>query len=569
MGRVRVAIGQIGVAVGALNENADLLVHAMQHADEMGADLIVFPELVIAGYPPEDLLLRPAFIEDVQVAAQRVIDASGEAVSIFGSCDITRHNVAVICKSGRLLGQCQKRSLPNYAVFDEARYFTPGETFQNSFVIAGVTVGVVICEDLWVTPSPIDDAVRDGAECVVVLNASPFFAGRIRDRIELVRRRAIDFGVSIVYVNLVGAQDELVFDGGSFVVDADGDLIYQAAQFAEELAVVEIEVTTREPTRTPRVINVSSESRSRASLETVAQRQSMSRLEETYAALVMGTRDYVLKNEFVGVVLGLSGGIDSSLVATIAVDAIGAENVHGVAMPSRYSSDHSQSDAQKLAENLGIKMRTIPIIDAHELFSEKLQTVLGSFHGLPDENLQSRLRGITLMAISNHNGWLVLATGNKSEVAVGYSTLYGDSVGGLAVIKDVVKTDVYALCRWRNAQAEQVGLTPPIPESVIVKPPSAELREGQRDDQTLPPYDILDPIIVGYIEDDLSPSAIADVLVAKGLLDEPNARATTQRVIQLIDDAEFKRRQSPIGIRVTPRAFGRDYRVPITNRYSG
>jgi NAD+ synthase (glutamine-hydrolysing) len=461
--------------------------------------------------------------------------------------------------------------LPNYGVFDEQRYFAAGEGATQLFGIAGVRVGISICEDAWSPSGPIAAQAAAGAELMVNINASPYSAGRVAERERMLATRAADASCGLVYLNCVGGQDELVFDGASLVFDADGRLVASLPQFEKAFAVFDIEVRPvfRKRLVDPRGLRSApplpvapvTEGRSPslvAGLErppTIAAR--LGPEAEIYQALVLGTRDYVGKNGFGDVVIGLSGGIDSSLVALIAADALGPEHVHGVAMPSRYSSPGSKSDAEALAANLGIDYQTIPIEGAHAAFLDVLAsgpTMPGPGPGVTEENLQSRIRGVILMALSNQFGWLVLTTGNKSEAAVGYSTLYGDTAGGFAVIKDVAKTMVYRLCRWRDA----AGPAAVLPADVITKPPSAELRPDQRDDQSLPPYEVLDPVLLAYVEDDLT----AAELIEAGYDEE-----LVRRIVRLVDVAEYKRRQTPPGVRVTPKAFGRDRRMPITNRY--
>ena len=579
MARLRIASCQLNTRVGDLDGNVAAILSALAEASDAGCDLAVFPELAITGYPPEDLLLKPGFIADNLAALEKVAAATGDCVAVVGYVDRGRDlfNAAAVCAHGEVVGTYRKRELPNYAVFDEARYFARGDAPAQLWSIGGVSVGVSICEDAWNPAGPILDQADSGAEVIVNLNASPYAEGKLARRERMMATRAADASCALVYVNQVGGQDELVFDGGSMVFDADGRLLARSPQFVEDLMIVDLEV---EPVYRKRLLDPRGRpsdqllpvARARAeALETeasttpnaaddaplgpIAVAPELDPDEEVYRAIVLGTRDYLVKNGFRDVVVGLSGGIDSTLVATVAVDAIGAEHVHGVSMPSRYSSDHSKSDAALLAENLGMDFRTIPIEPAH---ASMLDVLAPSFEGrdadLTEENLQSRLRGLTLMALSNKFGWIVLSTGNKSEVAVGYATLYGDTVGGYSVLKDVYKTRVYDLCRWRNTQ----GPFPVIPEGVITKPPSAELRPDQRDDQTLPPYDVLDPILEGYIEHDRT---IAE-LIAHG-----HDPATVERVARLVDGAEYKRRQSPIGVKVSAKAFGKDRRLPITNGY--
>ena len=577
MPRLRIASCQINTRVGALDYNVGLILAALETAGQAGCDLAVFPELAITGYPPEDLLLKPGFIADNRAALEKVAAETRSCVAVVGFVDAGRdlYNAAAVCAHGEVRGIYHKRELPNYAVFDEARYFARGHEPAQLWSVGGVRVGVSICEDAWNPAGPILDQADSGAELIVNLNASPYAEAKLGRRERLMATRAADASCALVYVNQVGGQDELVFDGGSMVFDAQGELIARSPQFVEDVLVVDLDVDPVYRKRmldprgrpTDRLLPVSV-TRSEE-VEATEERRSASEPplppphiaaaldpdEEVYRAIVLGTRDYLLKNGFSDVVIGLSGGIDSTLVAAIAVDAVGSDHVHGVSLPSRYSSDHSRSDAALLAENLGIDFRTIAIEPAH---AGELEMLAPSFEGLePDlteENLQSRIRGLTLMALSNKFGWIVLATGNKSEVAVGYATLYGDTIGGYSVLKDVYKTRVYDLCRWRNTQ----GTAPVIPESVITKPPSAELRPDQRDDQSLPAYEVLDPILEGYIEHDRT----IGELIAHG-----HDADTVRRVARLVDGAEYKRRQSPIGVKVTAKAFGKDRRLPITNGY--
>jgi NAD+ synthase (glutamine-hydrolysing) len=497
---------------------------------------------------------------------------TGRCAAIVGFVDSGRdlHNAAAVCAHGAVLGTYRKRILPNYAVFDEARYFTPGDLTDplELYVIGGVRLGVSICEDAWSPNGPIAVQAAGGAELVVNINASPYAMDKVHLREKMLATRAADASCALVYVNQVGGQDELVFDGASMVFDAEGDLVARAPQFVEDLLVVDLDVDAiyrkrlldprgRETREALPEVMVSEES-ARADGPLLGGCAPLrDHIDEVYDAIVLGLRDYTLKNGFQDVVLGLSGGIDSSLVAAIAADALGPEHVHGVAMPSRYSSDGSQSDAEALALALGCDYRTIAIEPAFAAFLELLgPSFAGRDPDLTEENLQSRIRGMLLMALSNKFGWLVLTTGNKSEMAVGYSTLYGDSAGGFAVIKDVYKTTVYRLCRLVNDRAGREI----IPEAVFTKPPSAELRPDQRDDQSLPPYEVLDPILKAYVEDDRTAAEISTAG-----WDE----AVVRRITRLVDVAEYKRRQTPPGVRVTPKAFGRDRRLPITNGYRG
>lgn len=569
--RLRIALCQLDPVVGDLAGNADAIIADLGRAEDAGADLAVFGELAITGYPPEDLLLKPGFVADNLAQLAKVAAATGAgrcaAVVGFVAEDLDLANAAAVCAGGEVRGVYRKQRLPNYGVFDEQRYFGAGTGADQLYVVGGVRVGVSICEDLWDPAGPIAEQAAAGAELIVNINASPYHADRLAERGHLLATRAADASCPLVYLNQVGGQDELVFDGASMVVDADGRIVASLPQFEEAFAVVDLEIRPayRKRLLDPRGRHRAAEPLPATTVSTAArQAPDAPRLaptlaprlgpeEEIYRALVVGTSDYVTKNGFSEVVIGLSGGIDSSLVAVIAADALGAERVHTVAMPSRYSSDHSLLDAADLAGRLGVDHRVVPIEPAHAALVAMLE---GSFEGrsadLTEENLQSRIRGVTLMALSNKLGWLVLTTGNKSELAVGYSTLYGDTAGGFAVIRDVPKTLVYRLCRWRNTRG---GV---IPDRVITKAPSAELRPDQRDDQSLPPYEILDPLLEGYVEADRSPAE----LVADGF--DPDLVA---RVVRLVDAAEYKRRQGPPGVRVTPKAFGKDRRVPITNRY--
>ena len=573
MARLRVALCQINTTVGDLDGNVDRVIEALEQAEARGCDLAVFPELAITGYPPEDLLLKPGFVGDNRRALDRVARASATCAAVVGFVDVGRdlYNAAAVCAFGQVQAVYHKRNLPNYAVFDEQRYFAPGTGSSPLVEVAGLRIGVSICEDAFSPTGPIAAQAAGGAELVVNINASPYYANRLAERERMLATRASDASCALVYVNQVGGQDELVFDGASMVFDAHGELVARAGQFTEETLVCDIEVLPvfRKRLLDPRgraveaalpVVDVSSAPRVDDPADVCRGQVAapLTRVQEVYEALVTGTRDYVLKNGFTDVAIALSGGVDSSLVAAIAADAVGPDHVHGVLMPSRFSSDHSLSDAEKLASELGIDHRVIPIEPAHAAFLEMLAP---SFAGLgadiTEENLQSRIRGVVMMALSNKfRGWLVLTTGNKSEMAVGYSTLYGDTAGGFAVIKDVPKLLVYDLCRDRNARAGREI----IPEDVLTKPPSAELRPDQRDDQSLPPYEVLDPILEASVEDDRT----AAELVGMGF--DPDLVA---RITRLVDTAEYKRRQTPPGVRVTPKAFGKDRRVPITNRYRG
>jgi len=568
--RLRIALAQMNPTVGDLEGNLAAIRAAYDTAEAAGCDIVAFPELAITGYPPEDLVLKPGFVADNLAALQQFAAGTGRCVAVVGyvAADRDLYNAAAVCADGGVVGTYRKRLLPNYGVFDEARYFTPGAASDpyELYVIGGVKVGISICEDVWSPTGPLAEQAAGGAELNININGSPFHAGKLADRERMLATRAADASCALAYVNQVCGQDELVFDGGSMVFNADGSLVARAAQFDEELLVADVDI---EPvyrkrlldprgrnTVTPmRLVHLSDEPALHGRVATPRLAPVLDPDAELYGALVLGTRDYVRKNGFTDVVIGLSGGIDSTLVACVAVDALGAEHVHGVSMPSRYSSEGSRSDAYHLAEQLGIDCRTVAIEPA---FGAYLEMLAPSFADRPadltEENLQSRVRGTTLMALSNKFNWMVLTTGNKSEMAVGYFTIYGDSVGGYAVIKDVLKTRVYDLCRYVNRRHGRDVVN----ESVLTKPPSAELRPDQRDDQSLPPYEVLDPIIAAYVEDDRT----AGEIVAMGF-DE----AVVRRVCRLVDLSEYKRRQSPPGVRATPKAFGRDRRLPITNGY--
>jgi NAD+ synthase (glutamine-hydrolysing) len=571
--RIRVGLCQINTVVGDLDGNSERILAAYDEAESSGCDVAVFPELAITGYPPEDLVLKPGFVAANLAALDKVASRTGRCAAVVGFVDADRdlYNAAAVCAGGEVLGRYQKRLLPNYAVFDEQRYFAPGSAPLTLFEIAGVTVGIAICEDVWSADGTIAAQSAGGAELVLIPNGSPYFRDRQGERERMVATRAEDAHCHIAYVNQVGGQDELIFDGASFVVDDRGDLVHRMPQMQAAVEVIDLDIRPVFRTRlldprgrdTAPALPVVRVSEPDAVVATSEPRHPVVRpllpsVDEVYDALVLATRDYVIKNGFTDVVFGLSGGIDSSLVAVIAADALGPERVHAVSMPSRYSSEGSKTDAEALCEATGIELRTIAIEPAFKAFVELLGP---SFEGLPEdlteENLQPRIRGTLLMALSNKfRGWLVLTTGNKSELAVGYSTLYGDTAGGFAVIKDVPKLLVYDLCRLRNARAGRDV----IPEAVLTKPPSAELRPDQRDDQSLPPYEQLDPLLEAYVEDDLTRAE----LVERGF--DP---AMVDRITRLVDLSEYKRRQNPPGPRISAKAFGKDRRMPITNAYRG
>lgn len=559
---MRIGLAQLNPTVGDLDGNLAKLIDAYDRAAAAGCDIVAFAELSTTGYPPEDLVLKAGFVTDNRKALDAFAAHTTGCVAIVGFVDGDGplFNAAAVCSSGRVFGTYRKRLLPNYAVFDEARYFKPGtDSPLELFEICGVVVGISICEDIWSPSGPLAAQAAGGASLHININGSPYHLEKDADREVLVANRARKARSPIVYVNQVGGQDELVFDGGSFVVDADGSVVARAPQFVEDLLVVDMTINPQLATSGVKLPVVHVSGINEAPRPPVPARvvTPADKFGELYAAIVLGTRDYCRKNNFTDVVIGLSGGIDSTLVACVAVEALGAEHVHGVSMPSRFSSDHSKSDAFALAEALGIDLSTISIEPAFQAYIDMLgPSFEGRTPGLTYENLQSRCRGQVLMALSNEFGWMVLTTGNKSEMAVGYFTIYGDSVGGYAVLKDVFKCDVYSLCRYINASANREL----IPENVITKPPSAELRPDQRDDQSLPPYEVLDPILALYVEHDRTAAEI----IALG-----HDEATVRRITRLVDLAEYKRYQCPPGVRVTTKAFGRDRRLPITNSYRG
>ena len=546
--KLRVALAQINPTVGDLAGNARLIAQSVQSAQAQGANLIVFPEMIVTGYPVEDLALRPSF----QAASIRAIEEiaagiKGDIVAVVGYLDQGPKNAVAVIHDGKIKARYVKRHLPNYGVFDEFRNFVAGD--QNLVVrIHGVDVAVAICEDIWHSLEAI--AARTPG-LLVVPNGSPFERNKDDVRLALVQKRAKEIGAPVAYVNMTGGQDDLVFDGDSIVVGTDGNVLARTDQFDDQLIVVDIDCT--EGSSRPDVV-ISEEPTAHTDSLQSSIAAPLSDEAEMWQGLVMGLRDYVGKNGFKSVVLGLSGGIDSALVAAIAIDALGAKRVNGVAMPSKYSSGHSVEDAQALADATGIHFRITPIAPMVDAYMDNLV-----LKGLAEENLQARVRGTTLMGISNQEGHLVLATGNKSELAVGYSTLYGDAVGGFAPIKDIYKTDVWALSRYRNALALERGETPPIPERSITKEPSAELRPDQKDSDSLPDYPLLDQVLRAYVDEDHGYEA----LLADGFDPE-----LVRRVISLVDKAEYKRRQYPPGTKVSGRAFGKDRRLPMTSRWN-
>jgi NAD+ synthase (glutamine-hydrolysing) len=570
--QLRLALAQVDPTVGDLAGNAQLVVQRMHEAAAAGAHLVAFPEMMLTGYPVEDLALRPAFQRAsrdaiVELAQRLAAEGLGELPCVVGFLDSRTstgsgepdrlgrphgepRNAAAVLHRGAVAATYAKHHLPNYGVFDEARYFVPGRS-GCVVRVRGVDVALAICEDLWQDGGPVAEVRAAAAGLLLVINGSPYERNKDDVRRELCARRAAEAGCSLAYVNLVGGQDELVFDGDSLVVGSDGEVLARAAQFQPELLVVDLQLPQSRGGEGVVVLSADPVPAYEATAGTVADR--LDDDAEVYGALVLGLRDYVRKNGFSSVILGLSGGIDSALVAAIAVDALGPGHVYGVSLPSVYSSGHSRDDAADLARRTGLHLRTVPIAPIVQAYLAAVPV-----DGLAKENLQARVRGTTLMAISNQEGHLVLATGNKSELAVGYSTIYGDAVGGYAPIKDVPKTAVWALARWRNRQAEQAGGTAPIPPNSIDKPPSAELRPGQLDTDSLPDYVVLDSVLDAYVEHDQG----AAQLVAGG-----HDPALVERVLTLTDRAEYKRRQYPPGPKISARNFGRDRRLPITSRW--
>jgi NAD+ synthase (glutamine-hydrolysing) len=572
---LRIALAQINATVGGIAGNEEKIAGQIAAARDAGAQLVCFPELALTGYPPEDLLLKEHFLADARAALERLAHATHGIVALVGYPERAEdvYNSAAVLADGAVQASYRKLHLPNYGVFDEVRYFQPGSC-GATIDIDGVTVGLTICEDIWQPGPPLSDEALAGARVIVNLSASPYHAGKGAERERMIAQRAKDELAAVAFCALVGGQDELVFDGHSVVVDHEGTVLARAPQFEEALLLADVDpviagsarlrdTRRRKPAAAGAAaidrlgsFTVGATSASRLPLEPgVAPLPGAE--EEIYGALVLGTADYVAKNGFEHVVLGLSGGIDSTLVSLIAVDALGPERVTCVTMPSPYSSEGTKDDARALAANLGVELLELPIEPMMRAFDSALGDVFGGRDpDLTEENLQARIRGNLLMALSNKFGWLVLTTGNKSEMSVGYSTLYGDSAGGFAVIKDVPKQLVYRLARHRDERADGAV----VPSELFTRPPSAELRPDQRDDDSLPPYEVLDAILEGFVEHDLG----REQLVARGL-----PAQDVDRVIRLVDRAEYKRRQQPPGIKITTRAFGRDRRVPITNRYRG
>jgi NAD+ synthase (glutamine-hydrolysing) len=570
MRRFRIALAQVNPTVGDLDGNVARIRAGLEQARALGAQLVAFPELAVTGYPPEDLLFKSGFVEANLSALDDVARATTGLTAVVGFVDKRDDifNAAAVLHDGRLAGVYHKQYLPNYGVFDENRYFQAGTT-APVFALGETSFAVNICEDIWYPTGPTTRQALAGAELVVTINASPYHAGKGHQRERMIATRAADDVVCLAFVNMVGGQDELVFDGGSLIVNERGELVARGRQFAEDFVVADLDLDAvfhaRLHDSRRRKEKQGATEAARLVLPPLAPAPApplppravvpLPPVDEVYEALVVGTRDYVRKNGFAHVVIGLSGGIDSSLVAAVAVEALGRDNVTGVTMPSPYSSSGTKGDAGRLARNLGIDFLTLPITPVFKAFT---RTLADPFKGLEEdvaeENIQARIRGTLLMALSNKFGWLVLTTGNKSEIAVGYSTLYGDMAGGFAVIKDVPKTLVYEIARHVNARAARAV----IPQSVFDRPPSAELRPDQTDQDTLPPYAELDAILQAYVEED---RGVSD-LVAAGFAED-----TVRRVIRMVDVNEYKRRQGPIGVKITPRAFGRDWRLPIVNRF--
>ncbi|MDI6890691.1 MAG: NAD+ synthase [Thermodesulfovibrionales bacterium] len=578
MRTLRIALAQINPTVGDFEGNVSKITDYIEKAEKAGAQVVVFPELSITGYPPEDLLLKPKFIEDNLNALKKVQEKVRDIIAIVGFVDRKKdiYNAAAIIYNKRLIDIYHKMYLPNYGVFDEFRYFQAG-TRCPIYKVGDACLGVNICEDIWYPEGPTRIQALAGAEMIININASPYHIGKGKFRENMLSVRASDSIAIIAYLNTVGGQDELVFDGDSLILDQNGNVIARGRQFKEDLIVADLNLDAvsmrrlHAPRRRQEVIKLEKEAVEEINIP-VEKRLHEERtmpgpapmaykllepLEEVYEALVLGTSDYVKKNGFKGVVIGLSGGVDSSLVSSIAVDAIGKENITGLFMPSLYTSKESREDAYSLAVNLGIKVIEVPI---DGIFQGYLDTLKKEFQGLPEdvteENIQARIRGNILMAFSNKFGWLVLTTGNKSEISVGYATLYGDMAGGFAVIKDVPKTMVYDLCRWKNNKEGRAV----IPERVLRKEPSAELKPEQKDTDTLPPYPLLDPILKAYIEDD---KGFEEILSLSCDVE------CAQKVVRMVDTSEYKRRQAPPGIKITQRALGKDRRFPITNKYRG
>ena len=559
--KIRITGAQLSFTVGAIQENKSKILNTLEEAEKINSDIVVFPELCVTGYPPEDLLLRESFVGKNFAVLEEIAEFSGRTSGVIGFVDrsleeqtmdnVDRNitNAAAIVQNGDVKGIYHKCYLPNYSVFDEARYFAKGTKPEEIFWYEDIAVGINICEDIWINNGPAEEQVKKGASLIININASPFDINKTESRKVNVRDKAKKLNVPILYLNMVGGQDELVFDGGSFLVDADGNIIYEAGQFSEEIFSFDLELEIK---------NVKSENKlivneKKSDLPTLKTSDSLSELESMYAALKMGLSDYVEKNNFKKVLVGLSGGIDSALTATIAVDALTSDNVIGVAMPSKFNPKSSLEDAKELADNLNIELKTVNIEETAEKFRNLLKdNIDDDLKSVVDENIQSRIRGNILMGLSNQLGAMVVSTGNKSEMAVGYSTLYGDLVGGFALLKDVYKTEVYKLSDYRNS------ISKVIPQNIIEKKPSAELSEDQYDSDSLPEYDLLDKILKMYIELDYSSEKIINSDIDKEVVFD---------ILEKIDRNEYKRKQVAPGVKLTSRAFGKDRRMPITNTY--
>jgi NAD+ synthase (glutamine-hydrolysing) len=570
---MRLALAQMNSVVGDLDGNRAAILERLAAARDAGADLVLFPELVVTGYPPEDLLLRPAFVRAARRSVDELAASATGITALVGAphLDADLYNACYVLADGEIRAVYRKRFLPNYGVFDENRYFASGDDLLL-LRFGEVILGPTICEDIWWPGPPATDLALAGAQLIVNLSSSPFHVGKDREREEMLRVRARDNSCFVAYCNMVGGQDELIFDGNSIVLDDEGEVVARAASFEEELLVVDLDPTAvigrrlrdvrgrvpaRERTTQALTEVVLAPPKPHAELPRLEPAPLLDDLDQMRLALELGLRDYVRKNGFGDVVIGLSGGIDSALTAGVAVGALGAKRVHGVSMPSRYSSEGTRGDAARLAESLGVDFREIPIEPMVESFTDALaESFAGRNRDLTEENLQARIRGTLLMALSNKFGWLVIATGNKSELSVGYSTLYGDLAGGFALLKDVYKTDVFRLAQRLNERAGRDL----IPQSIIDRAPSAELRADQLDEDSLPPYPKLDPVLEAYVELDRS----RDELSENGF--DPDV---VERAIAMIDRAEYKRRQAPPGVKLRPKAFGRDRRTPITNRWHG
>ncbi|HAV10612.1 MAG TPA: NAD+ synthase [Dehalococcoidia bacterium] len=577
MRKLRIGLAQINTTVGDFSGNLEKMLRAVAEARSMGVDLITFPELAICGYPPEDLLFKPRFINENLKYLNRLVEGSSGITVIAGFIDSKEdiYNAAALIHDGKIAAVYRKMYLPNYGVFDEDRYFQAGSECPV-YMLGGVGIGITICEDIWYEAGPATAQAYTGAEVIINISASPYHIGKGSFRERMIGTRAADNLTIIAFNNLVGGQDELVFDGNSLIFDEHGTTIARGKQFEEDMIIADLDIESvfrsrlHDPRWRKQTLLRSNEPQYQsrhfisekfpdALKPPVSIPQSKSRVlpGEIYHALVLGTHDYVIKNGFQKVVIGLSGGIDSSIVATIAVDALGQDNVTGVAMPSQFTSESSKTDAQLLADNLGIKLLTIPIENVYKSYLDSLaEPFSGTNFNTTEENIQARIRGNFLMALSNKFGWLVLTTGNKSEYATGYTTLYGDMAGGFAVIKDVPKTLVYDIAKYRNTVAGKSL----IPDSVLTKEPSAELRPNQRDADSLPPYPVLDPILTAYVEQDKS----VEQIINMGFPEE-----IVKRSVRLVDISEYKRRQAPPGIKITERAFGRDRRLPLTSRFKG